>query len=205
MDDFGQKQKKARKARLVAHLNTLNYKLNPWLAAYEILKSFGFDITFDPSSKYRMFEDTVTVFFGRNNRHKLKEVLEKLLLNREFLSFLSAYDGLPSSVLKLVNQTDWPKSDEKLLKQVLKLSYLRAAEIASKRGKKDDAIANQIKAEEIDELPLDPEGMRIVLGEKIRQILEEHPELRPAIQTSKKIRFLLPHCSPNNTPGVFCT
>lgn len=88
----------------------------------------------------------------------------------------------------------WVGENSELIRRALKLAFLRKAELHegwAKAAEEDrgygvpsrhiaEAKMRRQSAELLEKRELDPEGLRIVIHQKVGQILEQHPDLKPA-------------------------
>ncbi len=187
------KEQESNTANLVFDTNTLNDELNPHLAAFEVLKALGFTIEFEggaTDSSGRPLEDRLRVMVSKDERPKIDTMFNLFFDLPENKIFFDAFEGLPFNLGKALNNkstdfpTEWVREHQKLLERALKTAYLRAAEREEKLTKLEsdfsaEAQLDRTKAAAIQEPGLDPEGIRVILREQARTLLEQHPDLRP--------------------------
>lgn len=200
--DQDQKEQEISSQDLVMLTNAEKDPLDHFLAFYEVLRSLGFRIAFDekattvagkPLNNYvRVLVNPVEI----ENIHTLYNLWRKLPEASLFYSVTEADTHDTEQILAGKSYYaeipySWIGQNSQLIQRALKAAYLREAWRNERLAvsspsypniieslNKDAQISRQ-KAEAIAEPALDPEGLRIVIRQKMEEILNQHPELRP--------------------------
>lgn len=188
--DQGQQEREINKQDFALYISTEKDLLNPELATYQILRSLGFRIIFEEEEvkDFSGYSATyVNVIINRKDISKIKAVIRQWDDSPENALFHRTVRQPNIVILRnlLAGQFDprlipppWIRENQPLIRRSVKAGWLKGMEISMEWSPKDVEMLRQW-AEAIEEPALDPEGLRIVIRQKMEEILEQHPKLRP--------------------------